>query len=166
MVERNDGPNHPNLAPHLDRLGMLYYLEKRYADAETVYRRSLAIWENLMGADNPELATTLENLAVAYASQDKFSEAAALYRRSLALREKLVVSSSSNLAMTLEGQGQDAAAERQFKLALGIAESSGDAESLAKVLGNYAALLHKLKRETEAKRLEDKARALRKPEKP
>ncbi len=120
-----------------------------------------------MGPNNPDLATTLENLAVVYAAQEKFEEAEPLYRRALALREKTAIASLNNLAMVLEGEGHDAAAERQYRVAVYLADKmpaipGADTDLLAKTLQNYAELLRKLKRDAEAKRIEARAKALAK----
>ena len=53
-----------------------------------------------------------------------------------------------------------AAAERQYKLALALAEKLPDPAALATTLRNYATLLRKLKRELEAKRAEARAKSL------
>ena len=113
-----------------------------------------------MAPDNPDLATTLENLAVVLASQDKFEEAEPLYRRSLALREKTTIASLNNLAMVLEGKDQDAAAERQYRMAMTLGDripavGDNDLSVLVKTLQNYAALLRKLKKEAEAKKIDE-----------
>src|SRR5262249_9946372 len=123
-----------------------------------------------MGANNPELATTLDNLAVVYASQEKFEEAEKLYRRSLALREKTTIAGLNNLAMVLESQGQDAAAERQYRTASTLADrlplpAGPDNGALVKTLSNYAAMLRRLKRDAEAKRLEARIKLLTKSDK-
>ena len=120
IEESNYGPNDANVATYLDKLGEVYYREKRYAEAAPVYRRSLAIWETVLGPAT-NLATTLDNLAVVYASAGRFEEAEPLYNRSLALRQATVVQSLNNHALALEGAGQDAAAERDYKQALALA---------------------------------------------
>ena len=60
----------------------------RYAEAEPLYRRSLAIWEKQLGRDHPDVATSLNNLADLYQAMGRYAEAEPLYRRSLAIREK------------------------------------------------------------------------------
>ena len=41
----------------------------RYAEAELLYKRSLAILEKVLGLAHPDVATTLNNLARLYADQ-------------------------------------------------------------------------------------------------
>ena len=60
----------------------------RYAEAEPLYRRSLAIREKQLGRDHPDVATSLNNLAVLYQAMGRYAEAEPLYRRSLEIREK------------------------------------------------------------------------------
>jgi tetratricopeptide (TPR) repeat protein len=45
--------------------------------------RSLAIWEQQLGANHPDVATCLNNLAYLYQSQGRYAEDEPLYRRSL-----------------------------------------------------------------------------------
>ncbi len=60
----------------------------RYADAQPLYERALAIREMALGADHPDVATTLNNLALLYDDQGRYGEAEALYKRSLKIKEK------------------------------------------------------------------------------
>ena len=80
---------------------------------------------------------------------------------------------AQKLAMVLEGNNHNVAAERQWKLALTIGDKlpinpgdppNKDAALLAKTLQNYAQLLHKLKRDAEARKLEARAKALLEPD--
>ena len=67
---------------------MLYRSQGRYAEAEPLYQRSLAIREKALGPDHPDVGTSLNNLAVLYQSQGRYAEAEPLYQRALAIREK------------------------------------------------------------------------------
>ena len=60
----------------------------KYAEAEPLYQRSLAIREKALGKDHPDVATSLNNLAALYHNQGKYAEAEPLYQRSLAIWEK------------------------------------------------------------------------------
>ena len=62
-----------------------------------------------------------------------------------------MVASLNNLAQVLEGKGKDAAAERQYKQALTLADKLPDPKMLMFTLRNYASLLRKLKRDIDAK---------------
>ena len=71
----------PHLATSLNNLANLYRAQGRYAEAEPLFRRSLAIWEKTLGPDHPEVATGLNNLALLYWVQGRYAEAAARSRR-------------------------------------------------------------------------------------
>ena len=43
IVEKALGPDHPDVAASLNNLAVLYQHQGRYADAEPLYKRSLAI---------------------------------------------------------------------------------------------------------------------------
>ena len=76
------------MATSLNNLAVLYRNQGKYAEAEPLYQRSLAIWEKALGKDHPDVATSLNNLAVLYHNQGKYAEAEPLYQRSLAIKEK------------------------------------------------------------------------------
>ena len=79
------GAEHPDVATSLSNLASLYASQGRYAEAETLYMRSLAIKEMQLGADHHDVATNLNNLARLYESQGRYGEAEPLYLRALAL---------------------------------------------------------------------------------
>jgi tetratricopeptide (TPR) repeat protein len=60
----------------------------RYAEAEPLYQRSLAIDEKALGPDHPSVATSLNNLAELHKAQGRYVDAEPLYKRSLAIKEK------------------------------------------------------------------------------
>ena len=47
----------------------------KYAEAEPLFKRALAIREKALGKDHPDVATSLNNLALLYDSQGKYAEA-------------------------------------------------------------------------------------------
>ena len=67
---------------------MLYDSQGLYAKAETIYLRSLAIREKMLGTDHPDTATSLNNLAVVYDNQGRYEKAESHYLRALAITER------------------------------------------------------------------------------
>ena len=65
-LEKALGPDHPDVATSLNNLALLYDNQGRYADAEPLYKRSLAISRKALGPDHPDVATSLNNLAELY----------------------------------------------------------------------------------------------------
>ena len=90
-----------------------HYRQGRYADAERLYKESLALDEKNLGPDHPDVATTLNNLALVYKTQGRYTDAEPLYKRALTMLEnKLgaenpsVATSLSNLALLSQSQGK------------------------------------------------------------
>ncbi len=59
----------------LNNLAALYQAQGRYAEAEPLYRRSLAIVEKALGPDHPDVATILENYADSFRKTGRDTEA-------------------------------------------------------------------------------------------
>jgi CHAT domain-containing protein len=78
-------------------LAELYRTQGKYAEAETLSQRSLAILEK----DHPSFATSLNNLALLYLNQGKYAEAEPLYQRSLAISEKALGKDHPDVATSL-----------------------------------------------------------------
>ncbi len=55
--EASYGPDHPDVAIHLNNLASLLQATNRLAEAEPMYRRALAIDEASYGPDHPNVAT-------------------------------------------------------------------------------------------------------------
>ncbi len=58
------GPQDPRLAVSLNNLAGLYYAQGRYAEAEPLHRRALAIREVALGPEHPDVGTALNGLAL------------------------------------------------------------------------------------------------------
>ena len=73
----------------LNNLAELYDGQGRYAEAEPLYKRALAIREKALGPDHPRCrnsrSTTWPSCTTA---QGRYAEAEPLYKRALAIREK------------------------------------------------------------------------------
>jgi len=104
-------PEHPSVAESLNNLGEFYRFQGRYAEAEPLLGRSLAIWEEALGPEHPYVATNINNLALLYVGEGRYAEAEPLYRRALAIRQTAlgpnhpeVAQSLNNLAAVHEKQ--------------------------------------------------------------
>ena len=60
----------------------------KYAEAEPLYRKALAIRLKTLGEDHPDTAVSYNNLASNLNAQGKYAEAEPLYRKALAIRLK------------------------------------------------------------------------------
>jgi hypothetical protein len=57
----------------LNNIANLYESRARYAEAETLYTRGLAIWEKAHGLEHPTVAFSLTNLAILYQDQGRYT---------------------------------------------------------------------------------------------
>jgi tetratricopeptide (TPR) repeat protein len=74
------------VATSLNNLAEMYEAQGQYAQAEPLYKRSLAIREKALGPDHPDVATSLENMAVLYRNTGREKAAVELDRRAAAIR--------------------------------------------------------------------------------
>jgi CHAT domain-containing protein/tetratricopeptide (TPR) repeat protein len=90
-----------NLASALNTLGEVYRRLERYADAETMYRRSLAIREAAYGPDDSGDATALHSLGLLHLLQGDYAVAQLHLKRSIEILEQTVGADSPALAASL-----------------------------------------------------------------
>jgi tetratricopeptide (TPR) repeat protein len=143
--------NRQTVARYLNTLGLLQDQQGNYEAAEPLYRRSLAIREQVLGPDHPATAASLNNLAELYRSQGQYEAAEPLYRRALAIDEQILgpdhpatATSLHNLAGLYESQGQYEAAEPLYRRSLDIREQvlGPDHPDTATSLNNLAGLYY------------------------
>ena len=80
------GPDHSSVAESLNNLAELYSDQGKFAIAEPLYERSLAIWVKSLGPDHPHVATSLENIADLYRKTDREDAAKNLDKRAERIR--------------------------------------------------------------------------------
>ncbi|MEI9922658.1 MAG: tetratricopeptide repeat protein [Bradyrhizobium sp.] len=69
VTEKAFGPDHPDVAQAQNNLAALYARQGRNADAERLFKQSVATFEKTLGPDHPDLADILDNLAGLYRDQ-------------------------------------------------------------------------------------------------
>jgi tetratricopeptide (TPR) repeat protein len=143
-------------------LAELYCVQGRYAEAEPLLLRAIAIREQALGPEHPEVAPSLSNLAMLYDTQGRYTEAEPLLLRALAIREQAlgpehpdVASSLRNLAMLYDTQGRYTEAEPLLLREIAIEEKRLGPEhpAIAPSLSNLARLYRVQGRYTEAEPL-------------
>jgi len=82
------GLGHPDVAASLSNLAILYHSQGDYAEAEPLYRRSLAIKEKALGPEHPDVAQILENYAVLLRRTGRPKKAAEMEARAKAIHAK------------------------------------------------------------------------------
>ncbi|CAM9702398.1 unnamed protein product, partial [Ascophyllum nodosum] len=66
----------------------LFTRQGKYMEAESLFKRSQAISEAVLGSDHLNVAMVLFNRAMLLENEGKYAEAEPLYERSQAIREK------------------------------------------------------------------------------
>ena len=101
------------MALALNNLATLYKSQGRYAEAEPLLKRALAIRERALGLDHPDVGLAHNNLAELYRQQGRYAEAEPLLKRALAIFEQAlgrdhpaVATSLNNLAALHQDQGR------------------------------------------------------------
>ncbi len=90
ILEKALGSTHPDLADCLDHLASIYSDKKKFAAAEKLYLREIAIYDKAPGPDSQEsLLWALNGLATVYCNQRKYSDAEPLYRQAIAIKKKI-----------------------------------------------------------------------------
>jgi tetratricopeptide (TPR) repeat protein len=162
LASKSDPEIDIDLATSLNNLAYLYRSIGKYAQAEPLYVRALAIKEEQLGANHPSTATSLNNLAALYESIGKYAQAEPLYVRALAIREEQLgahhpdtATSLNNLAYLYYSIGKYAQAEPLYVRALAIREEQLGAHhpDTATSLNNLAALYSSTGRCAEAEPL-------------
>jgi tetratricopeptide (TPR) repeat protein len=166
---RTDGLEAADRARLHGNLGGLYCARKNYVEAESEYRRALSIREEHDGPDHPEVAALLNNLSVMFTKAGRTAEAISHLERSVALGRRTsdlafgLAMQLDNLGTLYTATGKLEEGKRTFEEALRIAQQHPALANprLPGLLSNYAALLRKMNRHSEAKSLELRAQAIR-----
>src|SRR5262249_45834129 len=133
----------------LNNLAKTYHDQGRYAEAEPLYKRALAVAEKALGPEHPEVGLRLNNLATLYSAQGRYAEAAPLLKRALAIDEKALGPEHpsvglflNNLADLYRAQTNYGEAEPLYKRALAIHEKAlgPDHLDVGRDLSNLAAV--------------------------
>ncbi len=169
-AERGDAANIAEPPARLmNQLALLLQGKARYAEAEPLLRRTLAINEASRGMEHPIVSTCLNNLGELLKVTNRLAEAEPLYRRALTIDERSygldhpeVATDLRNLGGVLRATGRLAEAESLVRRALAIDERSYgvDAPEIGIDLNNLAALLQETNRLVEAEPLFRRALAI------
>jgi tetratricopeptide (TPR) repeat protein len=145
-----------------DDLGLLCKGKGRYAEAEPLFRRALAIGEASNGPSHPNVATRLNNLAEMLRVTNRLAEAESLMRRALAIGEASNAPNHSamalylnNLGLVLMATNRFAEAEPLMRRALAIRDASygPNHPNVANALYNLAELFRATNRLAEVEPL-------------
>ncbi len=88
QAEHMAAPTSPHVATSLNNVALLYEDQGKYAEAEPLYKRALAIVEKALGPDHPTVAQALENYASLLRETGYPRDAANMATRAKAIRAK------------------------------------------------------------------------------
>ncbi len=104
-----------------------YHAQGKYADAQPLFKKALAIRRQAFGEQRPLTATAYNNLAANLDAQGKYADAQPLFKKALAIWRRalgeqhfLSATDYNNLAHALDAQGKYAEAQPLFEKALAI----------------------------------------------
>ena len=146
----------------MGRQGTALEGQNQLGEAEPLYRRALAMDEDIFGKDHPNVAGSLNDLALLLKNTNHLTDAEPLYRRALAIYEESyctghphIATTLGNLAALLFATNRPMEAEPLFRRALAINEANlgTDHPNVSRDLNNLAALLIENSRFTEAEPL-------------
>jgi len=127
LATRIHGPGSPNVGIAVQTQAELQSSLKRYAAAEKLHQRALAIFLEVYGENHFVTAVSLHNIGAMLYAQDQNKEAEKYLRRALAIKEKVlkpghlsVAHTLDQLAAVLDAEGRQIEAERHRKRANGI----------------------------------------------
>ena len=88
-----------------------------YEQAESFYKKVLAVREKTLGPEHPDTASSLSGLALLYRAMGKYQKAEQLYERALTINEKNLGAEHPDTAITLNNLALLYAAMRYYKKA-------------------------------------------------
>jgi tetratricopeptide (TPR) repeat protein len=160
MLEKGLGPDHLEVAQSLNNFGMFYEKQGKLKEAEPLLVRSLKIKEKRVGADSVTLATMVNNLAGLYSSLGRYAEAEPYAKRAVEMLEKKADGTDSaalagalhNIAILSSQLERNDEAEKYFRRSIDMMQKTLPPNdlTLASCHADYALLLAKLKRDSEA----------------
>lgn len=157
-VKADHGPDSWVYGAMQNELGGFYRGQGRYAEAETCFRRAMALFEAHLGKSDPAYATALNNLAGTHRlagrpelAEEEFGRCLALYRETVGTDHILYASGLNNLSLVCLDRGEAARAAQLQRQALEILKGLPDRrDELAASLINLGALCQRLGRLEEA----------------
>jgi tetratricopeptide (TPR) repeat protein len=171
LQEKALGKENPEVAATCNNLGFLHNKLKNYKEAEFNYKRAMGIREKKLGTFHPEVAACAAGLAEVYdRTGGSVNDAELMYKKILTIEEKNLGPKSEEVGISLNDLAEFyrthdklPQAEAAYKKAIQIFEKQPKKKNaeLATTLENYALLLQKLKRNSEATAMQNRAKLLR-----
>lgn len=159
------------MAVSLNNLANLYCNQGKYAQAETLYQRALAIREKVLGPEHPDTITADLNLALLYRNKGDHSKAASLFKHLIATIENMKVTNPTvlntlalchnELSFHTEVPSQNwKEAEDHYKKAVELFSKVPDKIEAANAELNLQTMYHLSRQQVELERVKELTRIL------
>lgn len=89
QLARKFGESDPRLATSLDNMGLVYQKQRKFIEAEALFRRALAIDEKVFGRGHANVSRDLLNLAVLDTETGKFGQAESFFKLAIAIDQEV-----------------------------------------------------------------------------
>ncbi|HWY76284.1 MAG TPA: tetratricopeptide repeat protein [Verrucomicrobiae bacterium] len=167
--EKSPGLSHPLVQQTLAKLGRVYEGEDRLPQAEATYKKAAAAFEHAAGAPGQDALNATGGLAEFYMRHERYADAASTFEGLLERAQKdrpddvRDLPSWTQLAAVYEKLGRDDGLAKVYQQQITTYEKTfgRDSKALLKPLDNYAALLSKQNRASEAEAVKARANAIR-----
>lgn len=159
-----------DLIKALLQLAELYRATRHLRKAESFYQQALATSKDLPNADSVTTATIYLDLGLLYTDQDLVQDAQTAYLQAVTHFQNVEGTariglgfSNLNRAQTYEAQSKFSDAESRYQQAIAAFEqaSGPNSSNVASALDNYARLLKKMGRKTDASKAKKRADEIR-----
>jgi non-specific serine/threonine protein kinase/serine/threonine-protein kinase len=149
-IDERSTADSAEMAHDLMGLSVVYWQRKRYPQAETLMKRSIAVLEHHLGPDHTDVASALNNLGALYWTMKRYPDALPLYERVRKTFERTLDPSHPSVAVVYNNLGETywklgrfAEAESLFRRSLSMKEKrlAPGNPSLAITLHSLAGLL-------------------------
>ena len=88
LTKKKFGPEHEKVANVTNNLALLYFLQGKYAKAEPLFTRALAINEQALGKEHPAVARALKNYVALLKKTSREQDAAEFEARIAAIENE------------------------------------------------------------------------------
>lgn len=129
LAEQTFGSNDSYTQESIKSLASLYLAQHRYAEAEPLYIRAMAVSARLLGDDHLETLTLAGELADTYQGLGRYADAEPLYARALTVMERVAgsdhrdtLTAINDLAGNYARQGRYADSQRLYRRGLEASE--------------------------------------------
>jgi tetratricopeptide (TPR) repeat protein len=171
ILEQNLGPDNAFVGLGLIVIGTYQVISGQPTRAEPVLRRAVLVAEKAYGKETGQVAFALSSLALVYVAKLAPAMAEPIVRRAVRIAEEIADSallraisvSVVALADLYSALASPSDAEPLYRKALMMRETAlgRDHAEVGEALERYARFLRRMQRESEAERLEERARAIK-----